>query len=238
MKLIYALLSTICLSLPTLGQDDNSKDWIKVLSYGVGNHTQETEITLEQAEQRSSQCLPQQFSNANLTLSNSSNIKNVWVKFDYKEKILLVRQEDKVLVGAPNIVKLVMFHDSSINPLINVGQLGRSYGRTGFYSVLLNEEDNYLVKYLSFEQKDKIANATINKTEVFDATKEESDFIKNEEILISKNQKVYQLDNLKAKTLSQFDIKQDQLQAFIKENKLKYKNEDDLKKFALYYWSL
>lgn len=238
MKILYALIIPLFYSLSVFSQEDTTQDWMKVLRYGAGNQTGETEITPEQAEQRSTQCLPEQFTNANLTLSNGSYIENVWVKFDYKEKVLLIMQDKSVIVGAPNIIDRVDFLDSEFDPLLNVSQPGRAFGRQGFYSVLLQQDQNYLLKYITLEEKKPTGNTMLETAELYDVPDEEPEYFKAEELLISKNRKLYLLDNFKSKSLSQFDELQGALKSFVKQEKLKTKNDEDLKKFAMYFWSL
>ena len=228
----------ICLSYTTLAQEDSSQDWIKVLSYGTSNQTDQKKISLEEAKQRQEQCIPSSFSNANLILSNQALVENVVVKYDFKEQVLLVRQDNYVLVGAPNMVKRIQFENSQFGELINVQELGRSYDRRGFYSVLTNSSNDYLVRYNRFEKKKVMPNSSVTTTDVYEPLEEEPEFFINEEILITKNGELFVLENLKSKSLSQFNILSNSLKAYIKKEKLKFKNEDDLRKFATYLWSL
>ncbi|WP_139793747.1 hypothetical protein [Reichenbachiella faecimaris] len=211
---------------------------MKVLSYGVGNQTDQNELSIEEANQRGDQCIPAHFANANLILSNNAIIEKVSVKYDYKEKVLLVQKNNKVTIGAPNIVKSVQFLNPELDQLINVGQLGRSYGRQGFYTVLANTGDNYLVSYQSIEEKNQSKNEVMPSTEIFGAPKDEPVMIQREDFLISENQKLYVLENFKSKALSQFGDRADLLKSYVKQEKLKFKNVDDLKKFAQYLWTL
>ncbi|WP_422362019.1 hypothetical protein [Reichenbachiella sp.] len=232
------LLLFICLGYTTFAQEDSSQDWIKVLSYGASNQTDQKKISLEEAIQRQERCIPSSFSNANLILSNQALVENVIVKYDFKEQVLLVRQDDYVLVGAPNMVKRIQFENPQFGELINVQELGRSYGRRGFYSVLANSNNGYLVKYHSFEQKKIMPNSSVTTTNVYEPLEEEPEFFINEETLITKNEELFVLENFKPKTLSKFNTLSNSLKAYIKKEKLKFKNEDDLRKFATYLWSL
>lgn len=238
MKTAYFLLF-IGLGYATFAQEDSSRDWIKVLSYGSSNQTDQKKISLGDANQRNGQCTPSEFANANLILSNQALVENVVVKYDFKEQVLLVRQDDYVLVGASNMVKRIQFENNQIADLINVQEFGRSYGRSGFYTVLMNSNNNYLLKYDTFEQKKVMPNSSISSTEVYKPLEdEELEFYKTEEILISTNEGLFVLENFKSKTLSQFNKHTGSLRAYIKKEKLKFKNEEDLSKFANYLWSL
>jgi len=233
----YYFLFFIYLNLSAFGQKSPSQDWIKVLSYGVGNQSDEKKISLEEAAQRTEQCIPTDFTYANLILSNNDTIENVLIKYDFNEIVLLIRMDNHVVVGAPNVVRRIQFQNSETLELINVQELGRSYGRRGFYSVLLKRSDSYLLKYESFEQREAMPNSSVSSTDVYAPQEEEPEFSSKEEILISKDQELFVLENFKSKTLLKFD-QQSALKTYIKTEKLKFKNEEDLKKFANYFWSL
>ncbi|WP_420579953.1 hypothetical protein [Reichenbachiella sp.] len=237
MKTAYLFL-LICLSYSTFAQEGSSNDWIKVLSYGASNQSEQKKISFEEAKQRHEQCTPSEFANASITLSNQTIAENVVVKYDFKEKVLLVRREDYVLVGAPNMVRRIEFENPQFKELINVMELGRSYGRRGFYSVLTHNNKDYLVKYHTFEQKKVMPNSSVTTTEVYKPLEEEPEYFVNEEILLTRNQELFVLENFKPKTISKFDELANNLKKYVKEEKLKFKNESDITKFATYLWSL
>ncbi|MEP2025715.1 MAG: hypothetical protein ABJH98_04025 [Reichenbachiella sp.] len=241
MKILFCLLLIFLFISPSFGQEDTSPDWIKVLSYGVGNKTDQNVLSIEEANSRINQCTPPDFAYANLLLGNDSLVEQVIVKYDYKEKVLLIRHENQIIVGAPNMVKRVQFSDSSINELINVSELGRSYGRRGFYSIILEEGGNFLLKYYAIEGKEnrKEGNqATLQSISVFEKKEVEIIFTRIEEYLIMKENELFVLENLKSKSLAKLGNQSEKLKSYVKENKIKYKNENDLKSFTEYFWSL
>lgn len=238
MKVYRYLILFSWISISGFAQEGSTQDWIKVLSYGVGNRTEEKQISAEEAFQRNDQCFPSEFAVANLTLSNNEQVENVVIKYDYKEKVLLVQRDDKVIIGAPNIVRKIQFQNPEIDDLVNVQELGRSYGRRGFYSVLSSQDGNYLLKYQTFEQKKQLQSSSVTTTEVYEVQDAAPEFINKEEFYITKEQQLFVLENFKSKTLSQFGQYANSLKTFIKNEKLKFKNEEDLKIFASYLWSI
>jgi len=238
MKILYCLLLFSILTRPTLSQESSSQDWMKVLSYGVGNQTDQTEISLDEAAKRSKQCFPEQFSTANLILSNGSTIEHLNVKYDYKEKILLIKQENTVLIGAPNVISSITFQRSDIYPLINVNQLGRSFGRQGFYASILEKNSNHLLKYTTLKAKNVTKPNNSGQVDLYKAPEKELEYFMQVDFLIAKNQRLYLIENFKSKSLDQFDEHASLLKSYVKEEKLKFRNEEDLRKFAEYLWSL
>lgn len=238
MRILICTLLLTSITFHSFSQQDAQEDWLKVLSYGIGIDAKEKEITPEEASNRSLHCLPQQFSSASISLSNGTDAENVLVKFDYKEQVLLVQHGESITVGAPNIVDRIDFYDEKLLSLLNVNQPGKAYGRKGFYLVLAEQGQNYLLIYKTLKEKAPTGNSIPESATLYHGQEQEPEYIKVEEMLITKNQKMYVLNNFKVKAIAQLTDQSEQLQTFIKENKLKYKNEDDLKKFALYYWSL
>lgn len=238
MKKSINLLLLLVGSLSVIAQESQSvSDYIKILGYGVGNQTKETEISFEEAKKRELHCVPAQFTACGLILGNGKTLDKVTAKYDFKEHILLIDHEGKVLVAAPNMISEIQFKSRFENEygnikLINVSQLGRTFGRRGFYEVLTEENDNRLVCHRELE----VVKPSYNET--LDIGDRDSTYLTNKDYLVFYNQKAYKLGNFKSKTLSQFDEKEGDLKAYIKKEKLKFKEEEDLIRFAKYLWSL
>ncbi|MEO9964955.1 MAG: hypothetical protein ABJF11_04155 [Reichenbachiella sp.] len=234
MRTIISLCILLFSSSQILAQENQAIDeWIKVLSYGVGNQSRETELTPSEVQARASQCFPAEFVKSTLLLSNDASCNDVPIMYDYREQVLLVSHRDKIHVAAPNMIKQIEFSDGDSKiKLINVSELGRSYGRKGFYEIILEDEENRLVRYRGIETIMPSYNATV------DAGTKDTTYIEKKEFLIFNSQKGILIENFKSKTLEQFDSDVDELKRYVKNEKLKFKKEEDLKKLALYYWSL
>ncbi|MEO9853540.1 MAG: hypothetical protein ABJE80_17620 [Reichenbachiella sp.] len=234
MKFTVGLLVVLTFFYPSIGQESRSiDDWLKVLSYGVGNQTNATELSDEEVLARNDYCLPQEFVSCSLLLGNETVLEKISAKYDYRGNIVLINHNDKNLIAAPNMIKEIKFsYQQKEFKLINVTQMGRSFGRKGFYEVLLEDEENKLVSHRFVETFLPSYNATV------DAGVKDTIYSEKKEFLIFDSQKLYPLENFKSKTLGQFDEKANPLKAYIKKEKLKFKEEEDLKRFAQFLWSL
>lgn len=234
MKFATSLFIVLVLCFPSAGQESKSIDqWLKILSYGVGNQTNATELSDKEVQARSELCLPQDFASCQLLLGNNVVLEEINAKYDFREHIVLIRREGKTLIAAPNMIKEIKFSEQNKGyKLINVTQLGRNFGRKGFYQVLLEQGGNKLVCHRDTETFMPSYNSTLD-TGVKDTIRSA-----RKDFLIFTNQKLYPLENFKSKTLGLFEAKASSLKAYIKKEKLKFKEEEDLKKFAQFLWSL
>lgn len=227
---VSLLIATLCFSFAMAQEEDAVDQTIKLLAYGIGNESKETELTSEQLENRKDQCFPQQFAACEMLLSNDSKLESISAKYDFKEHVVLISHKGKIMVAAPNMIRQLNFTDTKTQ-LINVSEMGRTYGRKGFYEVLASKGKDKLLCYRYIET------FLPNFNEAMHVGSKDTTYVDKKQFFIYKNQKGYSLENFKPKTLDQFDESKT-LKGYIKKEKLKFKDEEDLKKFAQYYWSL
>lgn len=239
MKAAYSFLLFICYNFSSLAQEVTPQDLIKVLGYGVGNSTDQTTLSLQEVQNRSDQCIPEVFTKADITLSNKNTLEEINIKYDFKEHILIIDQNDKIYVAAANMIDTVVFQDHpKFKTFINVNQIGRAYDRRGFYEVLINVGNSFLLKYRSIDRKVLSDNRNMTGLETMGTTVADTTYTHRLEYLIYDKHSLYLLQNFKSKSLEELNKPTELLKAYIKKEKLKFKNEEDLKKFANYYWSL
>ena len=95
--------------------------------------------------------------------------------------------------------------------------------------VNLTNEAGLLASYPSVDASKNLSGTTSESNDVYGSTKKvETVFIDKEEILLTKNQILYILENFKSKTLAQFDNQQDLLKQYVKSEKLKFKDKNSL----------
>ena len=238
MKFITLIFSFTLIWI-TVQAQESEPSWLKILGYGIGNQSAKITLSQNEVQDRKAQCIPESFSIAQVTLNNGDIIPKVKIKYDFKDHILIIEERDTFYVAASNLIEQIDFlNHPNYNQLINVRFLGRSFDRRGFYDVLYQKENGYFLKYQSIDSKIRDENRNLTGLETLGNTISDTTIINRLEYYIYDDRRIFELSNFKSKTLESLNKPDSNLKNYIKEEKLKFKEEEDLIQFARYYFEI
>ncbi len=174
--------------------------------------------------------------NAQIVLRDSSCISNVKANYNLFSKYVEIKDNNEIsLLNFSKVDWIVLsdqkttsIYENCTNYMIDYPELGQCE----FTQVLASGDNATLLDKLSLDILYSNYNAAVNAGSTSDT------YILKHEYYIIKDKKLYSINKTKSSVLTTFDDQKDKVKLYIKVNKLKMKNPQDIANVVNYYNSL
>jgi len=225
----------ICLSFQLIAQEDGpsmiEKNRMAVQNSSNNLYGQAWSVPPPKGELEGSQYVNESYQRVTIFFTNNEIVETNG-RFNYYTQSLEIKFEDKVQALIPGFVEKFVIHENKkMRVFVNSNNFNVDYLEMGYYEVVLGSAKKVLLVYYGHILKKPTYNTSL------DAGEKNIILIRDDKYLIMKNDKVFNLPDFKKKTIQELEYG-DEMIAFVKELKLKFKEQKDIKKFAEYYMSL
>lgn len=221
---VLFLVSNFCNSQNGIGNDF-------MFQYGTSSTIRVGDLPVKKGETKGTYYIDDEWHNANINLITSETIESYLVKINIREKNIEIKNDNEILLlNFDQVANLEWDNNGAIEsfilsePFINNSELG--------FAQLLSNGDVKLFSKPTLVLLPSTYNTAM-------AAGENSDkYVIENKLFIYMNESLIPVKNSKSSVLKVFTDKEDQMASYIKENKIKFKEINDLILVVKYYDSL
>ena len=172
------------------------------------------------------------WTNATILFKSNEIIENIPVKYDLKENLMEIKTKKTIKVCPPERIIAFELNDSAngeVRAFVNCNQFKVEYSLVGFYEVLVDEEDGFMLL-----KKTEASIKESNYNPALDVGEMTAKIIKRDAFYIAKNKTAYSIPKRKKAFLKLFGKKSALIGDFVKREKSKLNDQEDLIKIIAY----
>lgn len=188
------------------------------------------EIPLKPIETSGSFYLNEEFQIGNILLKNRREIKNYPIKYDLKYNRMEINAGNIIKVlNCEDIYNFYIFGDNE--EYRNVDYFDETNDLGGFFQIIASGS-------VSLLQHTDIKIMPANYVPETDTGRRSDKIVKTDSYFFSKGKRVFEITGRKNKDLDIFGDRESQVKEFVQDEKISFKNENDLVKLVSFYNSL